>query len=65
MFPTIVGKSAHADPNVQNIYHIGDDEFVPSGVPSVKIQFAVENGQATSVTIRGNGPNMTAKRVSA
>lgn len=57
-------QSAHADPIVQFIHHSGDDVFFPSGVPSVKIQFAVENGQASSVTIRGNGPDLTAKRLS-
>jgi hypothetical protein len=57
-------QSVHADPNVQNIHHVGDDEFYPSGVPSVKIQFAIENGQATLVTVRGHGATWTAKRVS-
>ena len=48
-----------------NIYYLGDDEFFPSGVHSVRLQFAVEGGKAKSVAIRGSDPILTAKRVGA
>jgi hypothetical protein len=47
----------------QNLYYVGDDEFFPSGVPSVRFQFAVEGGKARSVTIRTREPIFTAQRV--
>jgi hypothetical protein len=53
-----------SDPMLQNIHHAGDDTFFPSGVPSVKLQFVVDNGQAKSVTIRGHGPELKLKRIS-
>ena len=47
----------------QSLHYLGDDEFFPSGVPSVRLRFAVEGGKAKSVSIRGNDPVLTAKRV--
>jgi hypothetical protein len=46
-----------------NLYYVGDDEFFPSGVPSVRLRFAVEGGKAKSVSVRGIDPVLTAKRV--
>ena len=46
-----------------NLHHLGDDEFFPSGVPSVRFRFAVAGGRAQSVTIRMNEQSVTAKRV--
>jgi hypothetical protein len=45
------------------IHYVGDDEFFPSGVPSVRLRFTVEGGKATAVSVRGNDPILTAKRV--
>jgi hypothetical protein len=56
-------QSGNAQPATQNLYYVGDDEFFPSGVPSVRFRFAVENGKAKSVTIRAKEPILTAKRV--
>jgi hypothetical protein len=47
----------------QNLHYVGQDEFFPSGVPSARFRFAVERGKSKSVTIRANGPILTAKRV--
>jgi hypothetical protein len=46
-----------------NIHYVGNDEFFPSGVPSVRFVFAVEGKTAASVAIRGTDPILTAKRV--
>jgi hypothetical protein len=56
-----VGKADPA-PRVMNIHHVGEDEFFPSGVPSVRIRFTVENGKATSLAIRSREPILTARR---
>jgi hypothetical protein len=45
------------------IHYLGDDEFFPSGVPSVRLRFTIEAGKATSVSVRGSDPILTAKRV--
>lgn len=47
----------------QNLHYLGEDEFFPSGVPSVRFRFAVEDGKARSVTIRARAPILTANRV--
>jgi hypothetical protein len=52
-----------AQPTARNLNYLGDDEFFPSGVPSVRFRFAVEGGKARSVTIRAADPILTAKRV--
>jgi hypothetical protein len=49
----------------QLIHYLGDDEFFPSGVPSVRFRFAIEGGKAKSVSIRANDVVLTAKRVGA
>lgn len=48
---------------MQNLHYVGDDQFFPSGVPSVRFHFAVENGKAKSVTIRNSEPILTALRL--
>jgi hypothetical protein len=47
----------------QNLLYVGEDEFFPSGVPSVRFRFTVEGGKAQAVTIRTKEPILTAKRV--
>jgi hypothetical protein len=44
------------------IHHLGDDEFFPAGVPSVRLRFGLEKGKATSVTVRGSVPEVTLRR---
>jgi hypothetical protein len=44
------------------IHFLGDDEFFPSGVPSVRLRFVLEREKATSVTLRGSVPEMTLRR---
>ena len=48
----------------QRIHYVGEDEFFPSGVPSVRLKFAVEGGKSTSVAVHGTDLALTAKRVS-
>lgn len=47
----------------QMIHYVGEDEFFPSGVPSVRFKFVIESGKAKSVSIRGNDLILTASRV--
>jgi len=47
----------------QLLHYLGDDEFFPSGVPSVRFRFTVEGGKATAVSVRGTDLVLTAKRV--
>lgn len=47
----------------QRIHYLGNDEFFPSGVPSVRLKFAVEGGKSTSVEVRVTDLVLTAKRV--
>jgi hypothetical protein len=54
------GKSASVP---RFIHYLGDDEFFPAGVPSVRFRFVVEAGKAKSVTIRESNPILTAVRV--
>lgn len=51
-----------AQSNNRIIQYLGDDEFFPSGVPSVRIRFVVEQEKAKSVTIRGTVPEVTLHR---
>lgn len=44
------------------IHYLGDDEFFPAGVPSVRIRFALDKGKANVVTIRGSVPELTLQR---
>lgn len=48
--------------NGRLIHFVGDDEFFPAGVPSVRLRFAMENEQATAVTLRGTVPTLTLQR---
>lgn len=45
------------------LHYMGNDEFFPAGVPSVRFRFELENGTAKAVTIHANSPILTAKRV--
>jgi len=49
--------------NNRMIRFVGNDEFFPSGVPSVRLRFVVEEGRATSVAIRGSVPELTLVRI--
>ncbi len=48
--------------NGRIIHFLGEDEFFPAGVPSVRLRFAVEKEKVTSVTIRGSVPEVTLLR---
>ena len=48
--------------NGRIIHYLGDDEFFPAGVPSVRIRFALNRDKANSVTIRGSVPEVTLER---
>lgn len=50
-------------PSRCNIHYLGDDEFFPSNVPSVRFRFIVEGGKAISVSVQSNEPLLTAARV--
>ena len=44
------------------IRYLGDDEFFPAGVPSVRLRFVLEGEKANSVTFRGSIPETTLQR---
>lgn len=44
------------------IHYLGNDEFFPAGVPSVRLRFTRERDKATSVTIRGSVPEVALQR---
>lgn len=44
------------------IHYLGDDEFFPAGVPSVRFRFALDQGTATTLTIKGLAPELTLQR---
>lgn len=48
--------------NGRLVHYLGDDEFFPAGVPSVRIRFVLGNEKATAVTIRGTVPELTLQR---
>lgn len=45
-----------------SIHFLGNDEFFPAGVPSVRVRFALDRGKATSLTVRGSVPEVTLPR---
>jgi hypothetical protein len=55
-------QAGEAQSNNRIIHYLGDDEFFPSGVPSVRIRFVREKEKANSVTIRGSVPEVTLQR---
>jgi hypothetical protein len=57
-------KIGPTDTANKTLSYAGDDEFFPSGVPTVRIKYAVENGKTTSITIKGAEVILVAKRVS-
>lgn len=55
-------QAGEAQSNNRIIQYLGNDEFFPSGVPSVHIRFVLEKEKAKSVTIRGSVPEVTLYR---
>jgi hypothetical protein len=55
-------QSGESQSNGRLIHYLGDDEFFPAGVPSVRLRFAFDRGTAASVTIRGSVPEVTLQR---
>lgn len=45
------------------IHHLGNDEFFPAGVPSVRLRFVVRDGRGVSVTIVDHEPVVAAERL--
>jgi hypothetical protein len=56
-------QSGKAASSTRNIHYLGEDEFFPAGVPSVRFRFTVKDGKAQAVTIQGSDPFLTATRV--
>ncbi len=52
-------QTGNSQSNNRLIRYLGNHEFFPSGVPSVRIQFGFEQEQVSSVTIRGSVPEVT------
>jgi hypothetical protein len=46
----------------QNLYHVGNLVFFPTGAPSVKIAFARSGGKATQLTVADPNVMLTARR---
>jgi hypothetical protein len=55
-------QAGESQSNNRIIQFLGNDEFFPSGVPSVRIRFVLEKEKATSLTIRGSVPEVTLQR---
>jgi hypothetical protein len=53
----------NAEATARNLNFLGEDEFFPSGVPSVRIRFSMEGGKASAVAIRANEHILTAVRI--
>jgi len=56
-------RQGTVDLTSQLIHFVGEDTFFPSGVPNVRIQFAVLNGKAGAISIRGGDLILAAKRL--
>lgn len=54
-----------AEPASLRIFYLGDDEFFPSGVPSVRLRIDVHNGKAQALTIRDDQLVVKAMRAKA
>ena len=55
-------QTGESQSNGRIIHYLGDDEFFPAGVPSVRIRFVLEKDKVNSVTIRGSVPEVTLQR---
>ncbi len=49
-------------PSRQNLYHVGNLVFFPTGVPSAKIAFAREGAKVTQLTVADPDVMLTARR---
>jgi hypothetical protein len=49
-------------PSRQNLYHVGNLVFFPTGVPSAKIAFAKEGAKITQLTVADPNVMLTARR---
>jgi hypothetical protein len=49
-------------PSRQNLYHVGNLVFFPTGVPSTKIAFAREGARITQLTVADPNVILTARR---
>jgi hypothetical protein len=49
-------------PSRQNLYHLGNLVFFPTGVPSAKIAFAREGAKITQLTVADPNVMLTARR---
>lgn len=56
---------AFAKESPRNLLYIGEHEFFPSGAPSMRIRFDVENGKAKSLTVIDKKPVFTVMRKGA
>jgi len=57
-------QQANVEPvSRSNLNYVGEDEFFPSGVPSVRFRFDVDGVKARSVSIRGSDAILTARRI--
>jgi hypothetical protein len=59
---TVDVQAGESQSNGRIIHYLGDDEFFPAGVPSVRIRFVLEKEKSTSVTIRGSVPELILQR---
>lgn len=56
-------QAGESQSNGRLIHYVGEDEFIPAGVPSVRIRFVVAKDKANSVTIRGSAPELILDRI--
>lgn len=55
-------QTGESQSNNRTIHYLGDDEFFPAGVPSVRLRFGFDGEEATSLTIRGSIPELVLRR---
>jgi hypothetical protein len=58
----VVIKTSKVTASPRVLHHVGEHEFFSAGVPSVRFRFAVENGKASELTIKGTDLHIIAKR---
>lgn len=59
----VVIKTSKVTASPRVLHHVGEHEFFSAGVPSVRFRFAVENGKANELIIKGTDLHIIAKRI--
>jgi hypothetical protein len=57
-FAGIPIQAHESQSNGRVIHYLGNDDFIPAGVPSVHIRFVSEGEKVSSLTISGSVPEL-------